>query len=227
MTSYTQDLTVGYAQRRGGDYLSPVADDLLLCGRWPHLRSLALTNLWSSPQTGLDVTSSFLAAHANLQVLHLDLSVGTGLQAGQLTLPPDSLPRLRELRSNRDFASAVLHCPSSIPGGRPLEIIKGVKLSGTGWDEKFLAGLKMSGGNMKRIELAGWNEAEDVKRLVSCVPKLVWLDVGKRSNVQTTTAASGPSNLVSDTSSIIHLLRRLTDIGVRLNGYLSYPRSLS
>lgn len=82
-----------------------------------------------------------------------------------------------------------------------------MKLSGTGWDDKFLAGLKSTGGNMKRIELAGWNEVEDVKRLVSCVPRLAWLDVGKRANGQSTAAASGPSNLVSDpdASSICYL----------------------
>ena len=84
--------------------MSPVADDLLLCGRWPQLRSLTLTNLWCSPQTGLNVTATFLAAHANLQVLHLDLSAGAGAgaQGASLVLPPDALPRLRELRANRE-----------------------------------------------------------------------------------------------------------------------------
>lgn len=132
----------------------------------------------------------------NLQVLHLDLSLGPGPLNCQLVLPPGSLPHLRELKSNRDFASALLHCPLAT-GGRPLEAIKGVKLSGTGWDDKFLEGLRNSGENVKRIELAGWNEVDDVKRLVSYVPKLTWLDVGKRSTSTAPTAVSGPANLVS------------------------------
>ena len=179
--------------------MSPVADDLLLCGRWPQLRSLTLTNLWCSPQTGLNVTATFLAAHANLQVLHLDLSAGAGAgaQGASLVLPPDALPRLRELRANREFASAVLHSPCAAPGGRPLEAIKGVKLSGAGWDDRFLSGLRGAGASMRRVELAGWNEVDDVKRLVACVPKLTWLDVGKRSGGQAVAASSGPANLVS------------------------------
>ncbi|EKM56288.1 uncharacterized protein PHACADRAFT_253334 [Phanerochaete carnosa HHB-10118-sp] len=211
-----EDLTVGYAQRRSGDYLSPVADDLLLCGRWPYLRSLTLTNLWCPPQTGLDVTMSFLAAHANLQVLHLDLSLGAAAAAGPLVLPADALPRLRELRSNRDFASAVLHCPCSADGGRPLEILKGMKLSGSGWDDRFLAGLKKTGASMKRIELAGWNDVEDVRRLVSCVPKLVWLDVGKRANSAPAAASSAPANLVEWLTVLSPLAELTTFHGVRL-----------
>ena len=34
---------------------------------------------------------------------------------------------------------------------------------------------------MKRLELAGWNEMEDIRRLAECVPKLVWLDLGRRN----------------------------------------------
>lgn len=81
-------------------------------------------------------------------------------------------------------------------GGRPLEVLKGMKLSGSGWDDRFLAGLKETGASMKRIELAGWNDVEDVRRLVSCVPKLVWLDVGKRTNGAPAAASSAPANLV-------------------------------
>jgi hypothetical protein len=132
-------------------------------------------------------------------VLHLDISAGVGPNAGQIVLPPGALPRLRELRSGRDFAAALLHCP--VDGARPLEILKGVKLSGTGWDDRFLAGLRRVSTTVKRIELAGWNEVEDIKRLVVCAPKLAWLDVGKRANANATTS-SGPSNLVSAMSSL-------------------------
>lgn len=33
---------------------------------------------------------------------------------------------------------------------------------------------------MKRIEMVGWSEMEDVRRLVECIPKVAWLDVGKK-----------------------------------------------
>jgi len=33
---------------------------------------------------------------------------------------------------------------------------------------------------VKRLELSGFNEFEDIRRLVSAAPKLTWLDVGKR-----------------------------------------------
>lgn len=32
---------------------------------------------------------------------------------------------------------------------------------------------------MKRVELAGWHDLDDIKRLVECVPRLTWLDVNK------------------------------------------------
>ena len=32
---------------------------------------------------------------------------------------------------------------------------------------------------MKRVELAGWNELDDISRLVECVPSLTWLDVNQ------------------------------------------------
>jgi len=47
-------------------------------------------------------------------------------------------------------------------------------------DNVFLANLKRCGKEVKRIELAGWNEMEDIKRLVESAPGLTWLDVGKK-----------------------------------------------
>lgn len=32
---------------------------------------------------------------------------------------------------------------------------------------------------MRRMELAGWSDLDDIKRLVECVPRLTWLDVNK------------------------------------------------
>lgn len=79
---------------------------------------------------------------------------------------------------------------------RPLEVIKGVKLSGLEWDRKFLTNLTRTGGKVTRIELSGWNEMEDVRRLAECLPKLTWLDVGKR-DATAHKAATFANNVVS------------------------------
>jgi hypothetical protein len=47
-------------------------------------------------------------------------------------------------------------------------------------DIAFLFNLKRYGGGIKRIELKGWNELEDVRRLIESTPALTWLDVGKK-----------------------------------------------
>ncbi|CCM01344.1 uncharacterized protein FIBRA_03394 [Fibroporia radiculosa] len=189
-----ESLDIGYTPRRNPGFFNPVMDDFLLCGRWPHLRSLSLSNLWCSPHAGFDATATFLFAHSQLETLHLDISFGAGAPGGAaprrpFMLPPNSLPRLRELRASKEIANAVLECPCDAPGGRPLETIKGVRLSGSTWDQVFFANLRIFGASLKRLELAGWNEMDDIKRLVECVPQLAWLDIGKR-------AGSGVTNAV-------------------------------
>ncbi|GJE90104.1 F-box protein [Phanerochaete sordida] len=172
-----ENLTVGYSEYNDEHYESPNADDLLLLVRLSQLRSLSLINLRCSSQTGLNAAADFLAAHANLQVLHLDLSFGADIA---IPLPPDVLPRLRELQSGCRFASALFHCPCSANGGRPLDTLKGMVLNGGRWSNEFLDGLESVGGSMRRIELAGWSDKKSVQRLATCVPNLTWLDVGKR-----------------------------------------------
>ncbi|KIJ64613.1 hypothetical protein HYDPIDRAFT_90053 [Hydnomerulius pinastri MD-312] len=176
-----ESLDIEYEHRRGQGQQLPAADDFFLCSRWPGLRSLSLTNLRCSSAHSLESASVFLGAHANLEVLHLDLPVDRSATGGglQLHLLPNSLPKLRELRCGRAIATAILNCPTDSP--RPLEIIKGVKLSGSTWDHSFLSSLKVGGGTVKRFELAGWSDMEDIRRLVDCVPKLHWLDVSKRA----------------------------------------------
>lgn len=103
---------------------------------------------------------------------------GTATWTGPtLVLPPNALPKLRELRCGKTIATAILNCPADFP--RPLEVLKGITLSGLDWDGPFLASLKQCGGSVKRMELAGWNDLDDIKRLVECVPGLTWLDVNK------------------------------------------------
>ena len=95
----------------------------------------------------------------------------------KLILSPNSLPKLRELRCGKAIATAILCCPTNSP--RPLETLKGIALSGLDYDKSFLVGLKQCGGSVRRVELSGWNDLEDIRRLVECVPRLTWLDVNK------------------------------------------------
>jgi hypothetical protein len=181
-----QLLQIGYDSRRLLGYFQPTADDFFLCGSWKNLTTLILSHLWCSRQ-GLDSLSSFLFSHPNIEVLHLDIDGGTLLPI------PNSLPRLRELKSSRYVATAIMGCAVEQP--RPLEVIKGVKLSGSKWDSSFLKTLKLTGKKVARIELSGWNEMDDIRSLADCVPQLSWLDLGKRNNenVHKTTI---PNNVV-------------------------------
>lgn len=190
-----ESLNISYVARHSPGHFNPVADDFLLCGRWSALRSLTLTNLWCTPHAGLDAAASFLSAHSSLEVLHLDVSFGTGTIAAAVLssfkFPSDCLPRLRELKASRDLASALLACP----GTRPLETLKGIRLSGSARDRVFLENLRTYGAQgIKRLELVGWNEMEDVRRLAECVPRSVWLDLGKRGGLVHAGAASGSAS---------------------------------
>lgn len=139
--------------------------------------------------------ATFLSSHVNLETLNLDVTAGGGNNSiSNLVLPPNSLPRLRELKSNKEVVNAIMGCEVDNP--RPLEVIKGVKLSGLEWDRKFLTNLTRTGGKVTRIELSGWNEMEDVRRLAECLPKLTWLDVGKR-DATAHKAATFANNVVS------------------------------
>ncbi|KAH9930422.1 uncharacterized protein BXZ73DRAFT_90263 [Epithele typhae] len=201
-----QTLDISHVSRNAPGFVPPVADDLLLCGRWAALRSLTLSALACSPGTGLDAAAAFLAAHPALEVLHLDIAFGQapananagpdGGAAARLKLPVGSLPRLKELKAPRDVAAAVLSCPLTCdPEGptRPLETVKGVRLTGPARDRPFLDALRVHGQSVRRVELAGWNDLEDVRRLAECVPKLTWLDVGRRGPAQAQTGAAGAS----------------------------------
>jgi len=147
--------------------------------------------------------AAFLFTHLNLEVLHLD--VGRG--AATIVLPPNALPRLRELKCGKDFANVVMSCPSEQL--RPLETIKGVRLTGQNWDHSFLQNLKRY--PVKRLELTGFNEFEDIKRLVDCIPKVAWLDVGKKAN--SAQHKPGPG-VVSGVVDWADLLTQLPDLSV-------------
>ena len=176
----SQSLDIGYNHRRGPGYSHPRADDLFLYSRWPQLRTLSLTNLRCSPSHGLDAAATFLCAHLNIEVLHLDISDG-GDARTQLVLPKDSLPRLRELRANNSIAASIVSCPCTTTASpRPLETLKGIRLTGGLSDQQLLESLKAGGNTVKRLEMLGWSDLEVIKKLAECVPTLVWLDLGKQ-----------------------------------------------
>ncbi|TFK70672.1 hypothetical protein BDN72DRAFT_838619 [Pluteus cervinus] len=125
-----------------------------------------------------------------------------------LVLPPNSLPYLRELRTSRDMATAILSCPSDTGSERPLEALRGFRLSGAlaslsnsalgpvsgvaalrairgatrarEADQLFLDTLKRYNKTVKCIEMIGWTEMEDIRRIAECLPSLHSLDVGRK-----------------------------------------------
>lgn len=115
-------------------------------------------------------------------MLHLDILEGSSGRP-QLVLPSDSLPRLRELRANNSIAASIVSCPVTTTSPRPLETLRGIRLTGGAWDQQFLTSLKSGGTTVKRMEMLGWNDLEDIKKLAECVPKLAWLDLGKKQGM--------------------------------------------
>ena len=201
----SQDLEITYISPRssastghqGNSFRTrPLADEFLLYSRWANLTSLILTNLRCVSSLA---PSAFLSAHPTLEVLHVDISINLGAGAGTspLKLSPGSLPRLREVKASREIINTILECPlpdssSSSPLARPLESVKGFKLSGNGNstqqssssrsipDSVFLSNLKEIAHTIRRIEMVGWHDMEDVKKLTACVPNVQHLDLGRR-----------------------------------------------
>ena len=115
-------------------------------------------------------------------MLHLEIGSG-GPGSPQLILPNNSLPKLRELRANNSITTSIMLCPTTQTGPRPLETLKGIRLTGEAYDQLLLNSLKVGGNTVKRIEMVGWSDIEDVKKLAECVPKVTWLDLGKKLGV--------------------------------------------
>lgn len=193
-----EELNVDYIAQSG--FSSPSADNFFMYGRWPSLRALNLTHLTCSLD-GFDAASTFLAAHINIEVLHLD--VGPRANVAGLVLAPGTLPRLRELKSSKEVACAIMTCQS---GSRPLETIKGVRLTGQHRDTTFFEALQRY--SIKRLELVGYGEFEDIRKLVDRVPKLTWLDVGKKGSMS---AHKGPLT-ISNVVDWANLLEQLPDL---------------
>lgn len=188
----------------------PIADEFLLYSRWiPTLTHLSLKNLRCMSSIA---PSAFLADHSALEVLNLDIVIhhNAATGTGPLHLPPGSLPRLREIRAPRDVISAILQCPCDTP--RPLEAIKGFKLFSQGsgsraaqFEANFLTNLKQASATIRKIELSGWHDMEEIRRLATCVPSVQHLDIGKRLGgpngcTTTSTAHNGKSTAAPATN---------------------------
>ncbi|KIY74110.1 hypothetical protein CYLTODRAFT_364451 [Cylindrobasidium torrendii FP15055 ss-10] len=171
-----ENLDIAYL-RPPASHGSLPADDLFLFGRWKQLTSLTVTNLRCLPGGGLDAASTFLFAHPNLEILHLDIS---GMSSStRLNLAENTLPRLREIQAPRDVVTDILTAATDAP--RPLETIKGIRLSGSlAIDQAFLTALKLFGTGVKRMEMNGWHDMEDIRRIVDAAPRVSWFDAGKK-----------------------------------------------
>lgn len=111
---------------------------------------------------------------------------------------------------------------SSCTGGlstRPLETLKGVKLSGVHAlshgkhaDEAFFHAVKRYAPTLTRVELAGWHDMDDLRKLASALPCLAYLDVGKRLglNTRSTKDTTGP---VTNLEEWFEVIATLPDLG--------------
>lgn len=152
-------------------HLPPVNE--LLEGRWTNLTGPSLSSgVHCTSTTNL---SDFLSEHHQLESLHLDVA---GVH--NLDLRPDTLPHIREVIATKDVLNAVLGCNlSSGEGLRPIESVKGFKLSGVHAtvdgkrvDHELLHNLKKHSSTLHRVELGGWHDMDDVRRLASSLPGL-------------------------------------------------------
>ncbi|THH10617.1 hypothetical protein EW145_g1199 [Phellinidium pouzarii] len=215
-----EELDIHYNAEMG--FVKPQADDFSLYERWPNLRTLTLTHL-TCALDGFEAASSFLLAHPNIEVPHLDVGPRANLAA--LTLTSGFLPRLRELKCSKELACMIMTCPSGASAPRPLETIKGVSLTGQQRDHEFLDGLRRY--TIKRIELAGYSELEDIRKLVDCVPNAAWLDIGKKSSAETHKGPVAISSVVDWANLLTHLPDLSVFHGVRFFYEVSDGLSMS
>ncbi|KAJ2917923.1 hypothetical protein MD484_g2482, partial [Candolleomyces efflorescens] len=184
-------------------------------GRWSNLTGLSLSGVRCAQTTSLE---DFLSEHRQLESLHLDVS---GVYSANFHLRPDSLPRLRELTSTKVVINAILGC--SLSNGestlRPIETVKGFNLSGMlaigdgkHVDTELLHNLKKHSSTLHRVELGGWHDMDDIKKLASSLPGLTYLDLGKRLNVNTNRDRGGVVGPVTNFEEWLEVLLTLPEL---------------
>ena len=104
--------------------------------------------------------------------------------------------------------NAILECPCEV--SRPLRVLKGFKLSGQGTnhsrsvsDAIFLSNLKVEASAVHRVELSGWHDMEDIRKLVPSIPGVQCLSLGKRIGAMTQRTSEKNAGLSSGPSSNI------------------------
>ena len=167
----------------------------------------------------LSAPLTFLSDHPALEVLHLDISLHIGSFSTPNSLPQGSLPNLREVKSSKEVINAILECPCDRP--RPLRTLKGFKLSGQTTtspnssrsvsDSVFLSNLKHQ-AILHKVELSGWHDMEDIRKLVPCIPKVQHLALGKRIGTMGRRVPGGSSGPSANIIEWIDLLSTLPDL---------------
>lgn len=183
--------------------------------RWDRLRNIRFSGIWSLTPGSL---AQFLSSHPTLEVLSLvDLK---GVH--RVELPLNSLPRLREVEATKEVLNGILEslCFSSPPADlalgefvgdevlRPLEVVKGFNLSGSHTlaaaatnrspDQALLSNLKRHAKTIRCVELGGWHDMDDLRKLAKSIPGITYLDLGKRlgvNNAQRVGAVAPVTNL--------------------------------
>ncbi|KAF5309721.1 hypothetical protein D9611_014933 [Ephemerocybe angulata] len=204
-----KNLTISFnRQRSSQSSVLPLVDDVFNDGRWLCLTSLTLIGVRCTSSPAL---SQFLSEHPLLESLHLEL---TGIRAESLDMRPDSLPRLREIRASKEFVTAILDCQSAVP--RPVEVLKGPKLSGVHAvahgkhaDEAFFHTVRRCAATMSRVELGGWHDMDDIRKLASALPGLTYLDVGRRLG---SLGAREASQVVTNLEEWLDVLEKLGEL---------------
>ncbi|KAL1730571.1 hypothetical protein EV714DRAFT_210650 [Schizophyllum commune] len=218
-----ESLSVAYTRPRAsttnGPNALPDAGDFLLYSRWPQLADLSLARLHSS---SFDAFSSFLTYHSKLSALHLDGLSGAAVTT--LDLPAGALPCLRELHAPNEVALAVLASGTLDGQPHPLETLKGIRVDASSKGAAALCqALREYGLGVRHIELAGYGDVDDIRRLAKCAPGVVWLDVGRRlargriAPVPATPHKGEAAPPVSNTTEWASALAAMPDI-VRLHG---------
>ena len=109
------------------------------------------------------------------------------------------LPRLNELQSNRESASATLSCKSEAP--RPSETLKGTSLTEPEWDRTSPANLTRAGGGIPQVKVGGLERDGRPSRTLRVRPCAVLVGRQKPWNFRTI------SNKATNTYNTVSVLR--------------------
>ncbi|KAH6913729.1 hypothetical protein BKA70DRAFT_1259312, partial [Coprinopsis sp. MPI-PUGE-AT-0042] len=186
--------------------------------RWNHLSSLNLSGMTSV--TPADFTL-LLGYHPSIERLYIpDLR-----SLGRLELPPNSLPRLREVEATTEMLNFILASPCISEDGenvRPLEIVKGFKqlvqqlhssLPGPlNPDQRLMSHLERHASTIKRVEMTGWHDMDLVRRLAKAVPGVTYLDFGTKLGLVTREASKLGAPVVTNVDEWLDVLEGLTEL---------------